>query len=517
MDFKVNREILAANEVIFDSVQEQSVELDCILPDYYPDIFRLIKCRLEPMIVSCSVSGDKLCYDLAVCIKILYCSEGSGAVNCVEQKMNYSKTVDLGKTVENPEIVLRPKTDYVNCRAVNQRRLDLRGAVSVKIRACHEQKQNIICDAYGMNVQLKKTPFEHASKKIFAEKRVTVTEEIDLGYSKPEVISIIRSDAVIPSFDKKIIANKVMVKGEAQVNLLYSCQKDGADSLEAMQFTVPFSQIMDMNGIDDRFESIADVTPISCEIIPKANADGENKLLECELMLLINCIAARNAIADIVTDAYSTTYPCECEFSNARIEKFPRQFCESHLSRASVEYKDGNIERIYDVWSKINNITSRILSDKGQIEIMGSVLYLVLAKNDQGVPVMLESEIPFEHVIDVGRVSPYSIFDAKAAVVSCSYNLVSTNVVELKSEIKITGMLREITEAKIVSEISVDGTKSKAREGDYALKLYFADEGEEVWDIAKKYSTSVNAIMEENELESEVLSQHGMILIPIVD
>jgi len=46
MDFKVNREILAANEVIFDSVQEQSVELDCILPDYYPDIFRLIKCRL---------------------------------------------------------------------------------------------------------------------------------------------------------------------------------------------------------------------------------------------------------------------------------------------------------------------------------------------------------------------------------------------------------------------------------------------------------------------------------------
>ncbi|NMA79558.1 MAG: LysM peptidoglycan-binding domain-containing protein, partial [Clostridiales bacterium] len=35
-------------------------------------------------------------------------------------------------------------------------------------------------------------------------------------------------------------------------------------------------------------------------------------------------------------------------------------------------------------------------------------------------------------------------------------------------------------------------------------------------DIAKRYNTSVEAIMEENELEGEVLEQRGMLLIPIV-
>ena len=56
----------------------------------------------------------------------------------------------------------------------------------------------------------------------------------------------------------------------------------------------------------------------------------------------------------------------------------------------------------------------------------------------------------------------------------------------------------------------------KVRDGDYALKLYYGVENEEIWDIAKRYSTSVDAIMEENDLYSERLEQNGMLLIPIV-
>lgn len=107
MNFKVNREILSTNEAVFDGLQEQSVELDYILPDYFPDIFKMIKCQLFPQIVSSSVNGDKICYELTVGIRILYCSEQSSAVNCIEQKMNYSKTVDLGKVCENPMLTLR--------------------------------------------------------------------------------------------------------------------------------------------------------------------------------------------------------------------------------------------------------------------------------------------------------------------------------------------------------------------------------------------------------------------------
>lgn len=62
----------------------------------------------------------------------------------------------------------------------------------------------------------------------------------------------------------------------------------------------------------------------------------------------------------------------------------------------------------------------------------------------------------------------------------------------------------------------MDDSVKKERDGDYSIKLYFGVENEAVWDIAKRYSTSVSAVMEENELPGEKLESGGMLLIPIV-
>lgn len=43
MDFKINRETVSAAECVYESMQEQGIELDYILPDYYPDIFKLVR------------------------------------------------------------------------------------------------------------------------------------------------------------------------------------------------------------------------------------------------------------------------------------------------------------------------------------------------------------------------------------------------------------------------------------------------------------------------------------------
>ena len=67
-----------------------------------------------------------------------------------------------------------------------------------------------------------------------------------------------------------------------------------------------------------------------------------------------------------------------------------------------------------------------------------------------------------------------------------------------------------------LTDVKFDDTVKITRDGDYALKLYYGVENEDVWNIAKKYCTSVNAIMEENSLDSDRLTDNGMLLIPIV-
>ncbi len=514
MEFKVNRETFSASHTALDTTVEQAVERDFVLPDYYPDIFRILKCRVMPKITSHSINGEKMTFELSVLIRVLYQSENSCKVNCLEQKLNYSKSVDMSGDCQNPVITVTPHVDYVNCRVVNQRRLDVRGAVSARIKIVGEQKQAVIVDAFGANVQLKKSLITYPTKRLTATKRITVIEELELAASKPAVGAIIRSDCTVFTQEQKIIAGKLVTKGEAEISMLYTCTDSaGEDVLEPMKFTIPFSQIIDVDGIDESFEAFIDITPAGCDIITK----GENSSsLECELVLLVNCTAMKFETCEVVTDAYSTCYECELENTGCRIESIPMSISETHTVTSQVSYNDEDIACIYDSWCDISNVSSRFDDDKNKYIISGNLNFCLIGKNESGAPIYLESEAPFEHELS-SEYSAQSTIDPKVCVQSCSYHLPDSNSAEIKAELKISGCVCEQSAKNIICQLSVCTDKPKEKQNGYALKLCYCGENEDIWEIAKKYSTSINAIMEENDLSDNKLNDCGMLLIPLMN
>ena len=101
-----------------------------------------------------------------------------------------------------------------------------------------------------MHVQLRKVPVEYAAQKRRATKHILLNEDVELGQSKPPIRSIVRSSVRLNHEEQSILAGKLVAKGEATVQFLYTWQQeDGSNGLEQMQFTVPYSQIVDMEHI----------------------------------------------------------------------------------------------------------------------------------------------------------------------------------------------------------------------------------------------------------------------------
>lgn len=520
MDFKVNRETLGVSETTYDNNQEQSIELDYVLPDYYPDIFKLIKCLAKPEIVSRTMAGNKATYELTCCVRILYCSEGSEAVQCVTQKLTYSKTVDLGQVGECPILTLTPKLDYINCRAVNQRRIDLRGAISTRVRLVCRTRQQVVSDASGMGIQLRKMPVECVFNKLSAFKRIVVSEEVDLGYAKSPVSNILWCSGLVTTVDQKIIANKIVAKGEAKVSILYTCQTDGKDTMESMQFMLPFSQVMDLDGIDDSWLCLMNVEAAGCEAVCRSNPDGENKLLDCDLALQIQCTAMKSMAVEVVTDAYSTQYPVVgLAAVSVRTEKLPRSLSGSCKVEMIVSPQENQLEAVYDLWGEVRNVSAQVNSAEQKITVMGNLLCQVMAKTTEGVPVLLESAETFEYNLPAGEegVKEGAVLEPDAAVLSLSFTMPSAGKVEVTAEIRIRGELYDTTGCQVLTDMLPDESTPRPQDDGYALRLYFADEGENVWDIAKRYGTSVDAVTSENELTSEVVDHREMLLIPMVE
>lgn len=512
MDFKLNREIFTASETASDNGYEQAIELDYILPDYYPDIFRVLKCRLFPRIVSQSINGDKLTYELCAVIRIMYVSENSDKLCCIEQKLTYTRSCDIPSGLKNPCISVTAKADYINCRVVNQRRLDLRAAATCKVKLCSEKGRSAVSDACGCGIQLYHEPVTYPTARLYASKRITIVEELELGDTKPPVSTVIRSDCIATLSEKKLVSGKLVVKGEAYINVLYGSDGE-ANSLETMRFSVPFSQIIDAPGIDERFESYVDLIQSGCNIIVK----GENqKTLECEIVLLVNCRAVRYETGELVTDVYSTGYDIEVDESEEKIETVPVSICEPHSHSARLVCQDGEIAAVYDNWCSVSNVSGRYSFDKNSLIVSGNLSFALVGRNDAGMPIYLETDTAFEHLIESECATQDSIIEPKVEIVGCSYTLTDSTSAEIKAELSICGTVSKLITKRLVTDIRIPEEQSQ-RDKSSALKLYFAKSGERVWDIAKKYRVSLSAVISENDLAADVLSEDKMLLIPDIN
>lgn len=524
MDLKLQKETIAVKETVLDSCFEQAVETDYILPDYYPDIFRVIKCRIMPRIVSQSIIGSdlstetkKLSYDTEATIRVWYLSQNSKVINCIEQKLSFSNAIDVTIWSDHPEICLNARCDYVNCRVVNQRRLDIRGAFSVKAKICDEKLQNIICGAEGGNIQLKKNLITLPAGRLVASKKITVIEELELGIAKPPILSVIKSDCDIISKEFKAIANKLVAKGEAVIDMLYTCSKEDEHGIESMKFTIPFSQIIDVEGIDDNYDISIDITPSSCDIITKGS--GESTSFECELVLLVNCTASKNITGDIIVDAYSTCYSCEIDTDDIKLENKAKDISFNLTSRNILTLSDNEISEVIDCGCDISNVSSHLSCDDNSFIVNGNVSFCALVETKDGFPVMIEGDGIFEQEISCEKEASCCIIEPKVKLSGCNYTVTGESTVEVIADIVIEGAVYEHTTKKIITDIRVNPDVKIPVKQSCALKLYYADAEEDIWEIAKRNRTSVEAILEENDLSttaSDKLTEKTMILIPII-
>lgn len=516
MEFKTNTETIPTSELIYSGVQEQGVELDYILPDYYPDIFRLVRCELSPVITDYSVIGDKLTYELRCDIRILYCGENGSVLQSVEQRQNFSKSLDLGRMAAPTEVTIIPKTDHVNFRAVNKRRLDMRGAVSVRVTVSGETSQQVISDAAGMNIQLRKTPVEFAAQKLSAEKSVRISEETELSPSQPDIVNIISVRAKASPTEQKLISGKLLAKGSLDIHVLYSCDTPDGGGAETMDFSLSYSQIVDIDGIDDEFDCTVAPQVVICDISPAADSSGDNRVLRCEAEIRLVCRAVRTSTVMLVTDAFSTVYPCENTYTDIKTQLAPEVMHETFRHSSVLATGENVPQTVYSVWVTPKNINSHMDDDGRTLLISGMLTYSMAARDTSGTVVMPDRDETFEQKIYLDRDTSGCTVTAEITAAEVSYNITGEGELTAKAEINADITVSSGESMTVVTDIAVDDSQRKQRDGDYAIKLYFGVENEDIWDIAKRYSTDVSAVMEENELDGDRLENSGMLLIPIV-
>ena len=92
------------------------------------------------------------------------------------------------------------------------------------------------------------------------------------------------------------------------------------------------------------------------------------------------------------------------------------------------------------------------------------------------------------------------------------YRITDKNTVEVSTETFVTSLLYSKASVKYLTSAITD-ENGKAFEKGSKLLVYYAEQGENLWDIAKSHRALLSDIRSQNEVYDETVPQSGPILI----
>lgn len=511
MDLTVNKESVAINEVIFDGVQELPIESDFMLPDYCPDILRVLKCSLNPVVTSHQSTGEKLIIDGMAVFKVIYISENECVCN-YEHKLPFSKTITLKNNVESPIITASATTNYVNCRAVSHRRLDARGAIGISVKAIARHGENIMCNAQGKNIELKKKTVNTSPVVGDIFRQFTVREELELASGKPRISHIINKNVCIEMTECKLIANKVILKADLQVSLLYVSDIDNTNLCKC-DFSLPVSQVIDLDGVDENCKCSVVLSVHGCEIELRPDLDDEGCALDFEATIGADIKAYCHHELVAVSDLYSTEYETAFETKPVALDYLTGLINETYKEKNSFELPDEDVEEICEVWCDATLRNSQATS-KG-LNISSLIKICMLVKNSEGKMQYYERVTDSAYTNSSDDSIGDTTSDTNVQVKGCTFELSGTGTIDIEFEVQVQASVFTQLRENLIYDVKVKDDSVKDHSKMPALTIYYADIDESIWEIAKKYNTSVTSILEQNEISDEILKSRQMLLIPV--
>lgn len=508
MDCKYTRQTVRISVPMLKQTSEQPIDATVTLPDSCSDIKRLLKCRVRPYVISKTVKGDMFCVEGEVAVSVCYVDR-DGCIKSYDHVEAFAHDFELESPVDEAVSQVTLKVSYMNSKAISERRVDIHCslAIQVCVKACVPME--IVTDIDEPTVRQLRGSRPTSTLVGFDEKYLIVSDEMSVADSSESIRSILRTDSRVLVNDTKMIGNKVVVKGEMRIKVLYIGEEDGGCCSATESF--PFSQIFDIVGLNENCTCSVDASVIGCEVRPHTDMSGMLRKAMVGAKLYLSVTAYCNAQVPYLTDAYSTERKLELGREPLTFERVAHSVNEPYLVTKRLDVPVENIDKILDVWNDVE--LGSVHCTGGTLAVKGTLQVSILALDSSSEALYFERSVDFEFTKDI----PENATDG-----DCQCSLTPTNVVyslgrgdlEIKSELNVRADLIERSFCDVITEAEL-GDKLVSKYSNSSVVIYRAGAGERLWDIAKNYNTSVEAIAELNAVSGDELEADRTVVIPV--
>lgn len=503
MEQSLQKNPVFINETILNETVEQPIECDALLPDYCPDIRRILKCTMTPALMSKNLMSGRLTIEGLAMLGILYLSAG-GELARGEYKVPFSRTMELPADADNPLITVTLSQGRLSCRAVSSRRLDIRGSVVIRATGVTCTEEPLICGCEDETLQLRRRERTGVRLAAQSEREQRLTQTMTLSGSGAPLTRILRCDAHIARREERIENGRLLVRGEVQASAL-AAREDGG--WERAECTLPFEVPLELPGLGD--DTPCEVwQEICCAAAePAADEDGEYRSIGWDITIMTYARLYKPYRSTVCTDCYSTRYASSGRAREICTTQLHSICGESETWRDTIPLPE-QMGEIAALWITEEGCTVRPEGDGLLAE--GKLNLTLLGRMGDQELYSFDRALELSHAIPAPEGARWN---ARLECRSCQWELRGGEL-SLTCELWWSGAVWSEAKDAVLEEVTVDEKRPKSDPASRGLYIYMAEPGEDLWEVARRYNTSEDRIRADNSGIGEECPG-GALLIPV--
>lgn len=506
MELKIFRDALPAAGASCTAKAELPLETEILISDYLPSVFKLVKCFVRPVVLQKQLQPGRLSLEGYLRCTVYYQGEDGAGLCQTEQKLPFTRTLELPEfsfTAWTAQV--EGQTEYVNCRVVNPHRIEVRGAFGLVVSVHTQNKEELITALSDGGIEQKLATITGVRRAAVLEKLITAEGELALE-AEPAAILDISGTAQVREL--KVLRGKAVAKGE--INAQCAWRAEGETRLRSSSVVLPFNQVLDVEGLSEDCRCLCTVEPVGFSLAQGEEDAAAANTLTATAMLRLR--GWRPYQLQCVTDAFSTQFETKAVSRNVLSERIVCPLDISTSLRGSGALPDAGAA-VLACFAAFGPV--QLAFQNGKWNLTSRVTVTAFAENTLEELESYEKHLDLSLVLDTALPQTADLYPECLLTVEDLQCTAQGGALDVSVTVRVEGMVLERCTTACLDNIELGEALTPA-DPEISLRVYYAQAGEQLFEIARRFSVSPGQMLAANDLpeETETLPAARRLLVP---
>jgi hypothetical protein len=518
MALELIRDTLRFDQAVGEGQSQMLVDRDIIVPDIKPDIATILSVEGKVNITSKGIEHDRVSVEGFVDFEVLYTADQEPQpIYSMSQNASISHYIDVAGAAPGMEPEVGCEIEHLDFKKLNGRKLNIQCVLNMGGKVIESVPVEIVKEVGGLpDIQFLRDTVVRDEVLGEDSAQVVVRGTIQVPPGVPPADEILKHRALIHKKDVSIEEGKVVISGCVLVPVLFSCktEEEKVDICKSESDMI-FTHTMELPGVMPGMACHTDynIEDIYTELV--RNDDGEAREINAEVVVGLKAKVTERNEMPLIVDLYAPSTRMEYERKDVAMNLYHGEGLSQAIIKEALPLPEGyqEIGKIYDIICKPAVTECRVDDDKVSVEGVVGCDIIYLAKGEDKNVCSFRDEVPFSTMVSVpgcrGHMEPK--VDVNIENMDCS----AITKTEAEVKIAVDCLVRVFEKVSKDFIIGVGEAEGEPMPHKASITIYVVQPKDTLWQIAKRYFTTVDDIIKVNEIaEPEKVIPGLKLIIP---